>query len=104
MRVVVSESWPNPSLITDTGTFLLLAMLAQAWRRLSQTQSVADGLQAPVDVVRGIDVLLAFFGIAGRIDDGQEIFGLGRGILVHYLLHALLPLDEEHLAGLATAV
>ena len=30
MRVVVSESCPIPSLITDRGTFLLFAMLAQA--------------------------------------------------------------------------
>lgn len=30
--VVFSESCPNASLIVDTGTFLLLAMLAQEWR------------------------------------------------------------------------
>ena len=32
MRVVFSESCPIASLITDKEIFLLLAMLAQAWR------------------------------------------------------------------------
>ena len=32
MRVVFSESCPIASLITDKATFLLLAILAQAWR------------------------------------------------------------------------
>ena len=30
--VVFSESCPNASLIAETGTFLLLAMLAHEWR------------------------------------------------------------------------
>ena len=34
MRVVRSESCPIASLMTDTEMFLLLAMLAQAWRAL----------------------------------------------------------------------
>ena len=32
IRVVASESCPIPSLITDSGTFLLFAMLAHACR------------------------------------------------------------------------
>lgn len=32
MRVVVSESCPIASLMVETGMFLLLAMLAHAWR------------------------------------------------------------------------
>lgn len=32
MRVVSSESCPMPSLMTDMGIFLLLAMLAHEWR------------------------------------------------------------------------
>lgn len=43
MRVVVSESCPIASLIVETGMFLLLAMLAHAWR----ATYVVSGMPSP---------------------------------------------------------
>ena len=42
--VVFSESCPNASLIAETGTFLLLAMLAHEWR----ATYVVKGMDSPI--------------------------------------------------------
>ena len=48
--VVFSESCPNASLIVDTGTFLLLAMLAQEWRALYNADIFVE-----IDAIKIID-------------------------------------------------
>lgn len=50
MRVVASESCPIPSLITDSGTFLLLAMLAQACLALYNADIFVE-----IDAIKIID-------------------------------------------------
>lgn len=48
MRVVASDSWPIPSLITDIGTFLLLAMLAQECRLTYMVRGEVSPILFPI--------------------------------------------------------
>ena len=51
-----------------------------------------------------IDILLAFIYITERFDDRQKVIGLRSIVLIHNLLHTLLPFDEELLPRLASAI
>ena len=51
-----------------------------------------------------IDILLAFVNIAERLDDRQQVIGLRSIVLIHNLLHTFLPLDEQLLSRLASAI
>lgn len=48
--VVISESCPIPSLITEMGIFLLLAMLAHEWRALYNADIFVE-----IDAIKIID-------------------------------------------------
>ena len=68
-----------------------------------QIQFPTDGFQAPVDVMSRVDVLHPFFNFRVWLDNGKQISGTFRIVLVHNLLHTFLPLDEELLSRLASA-
>ena len=51
-----------------------------------------------------MNILLAFVNIAERLDDRQKVIGLRSIVLIHNLLHTFLPLDEQLLPRLASAI